>query len=64
MMVQHEVLLKWIRYFLTNREQVVDVEREITQELTVTSEVRQGFVLGLLLFLGHISDIDRYVIVH
>lgn len=51
-------LLDWIQSFLTNRRQAVAVDGCCSPESTVVSGVPQGSVLGPLLFLVHISDID------
>ena len=51
-------LLQWIKNFLTNRTQVVAVDGFLSQIEGVTSGVPQGTVLGPLLFLVHIGDID------
>ena len=51
----------WLHSFLTDREQVVSVEGVVTQPSTVKSGVPQGSVLGPLLFLIHISDINTHV---
>ena len=49
----------WIENFLSNRKQVVSVEGCHSNESNVTSGVPQGSVLGPILFLVHISDIDK-----
>jgi len=47
----------WIRKFLVGRIQTVRVRGQLSEEVTVTSVVPQGSVLGPLLFLAHINDI-------
>ncbi|XP_071950745.1 uncharacterized protein [Antedon mediterranea] len=43
--------LNWIQYWLTNRNQCVIVDGEISKTAKVTSGVSQGTVLGPLMFL-------------
>ena len=51
-------LLKWIESFLQNRHQHVFVNGFCSNLSNVLSEVPQGSVIGPLLFLIHIGDID------
>jgi hypothetical protein len=52
------VLLRWIRCFLIDRVQTVAVDGARSSDVNVVSGVPQGSVLGPLLFLVHVSDID------
>ena len=48
----------WKHNFLSNRQQCVAVNGTTSSEAQVRSDVPQGWVLGPLLFLIHISDIN------
>ena len=52
----------WIHNFLSNKQQCAAVNGTTSSEAQVRSGVPQGTVLGLLLFIIHISDINtKYI---
>ena len=51
-------LLKWIRNFLIGRTQAVYIGDELSRTIDVISGVPQGSVLGPLLFLLYVHDIE------
>ena len=55
-------LFKWIESFLTGRTQKVVVQGQSSNEAAVISGVPQGSVIGPLLFLIMIGDIDKNVV--
>jgi hypothetical protein len=56
-----ELTIKWFTSFLGNRTQRVCIEGEYSNWVKVTSGVRQGRVLGPILFLIYINDLPDAV---
>ena len=54
-------ILQWIRSWLTHRKQKVVVDGESSSATIVKSGVPQGTVLGPLMFLAYINDINESI---
>ena len=54
-------VINWIEEWLTHRRQRVIVDGDISNWKSVLSGVLQGSVLGAILFLIYINDLEDYI---
>ena len=53
--------VSWFKSYLTQRSQLVEVDGTRSETRNVTCGVPQGSILGLLLFLIYVNDIQKAV---
>ena len=54
--------LVWFKSYLTNRQQETQIKGMLSDSLTISYGVAQGSILGLLLFLIYINDLNNTIL--
>ena len=58
-MVFQEGTLNWFKDYLSERQQCVDLDGEVSDWVDVKLGVPQGSILGPILFLIYVNDINN-----
>jgi hypothetical protein len=53
------VALDWFRSYLADRRQQVDINNNLSDQITINISVLQGSILGHILFLCYINDLPN-----
>ena len=57
----HEENVKWFKYYLNDRQQVVLCQKELSEKCNIEIGVTQGYVLGPVMFMIYVNDINRHI---
>ena len=51
--------LQWFRDYLTDRKQMIDLDGELSETIPMKLGVPQGSILGPILFLIYVNDVNK-----
>ena len=53
--------IEWFKSYILNKQQLVSCHNELSSKSTLETGVPQGSVLGLILFLVYVNDLNRHI---